>query len=315
MPEMFQYCGQRLQVAKRAHKTCDPPSGLQARRMANAVHLTGIRCDGQAHGGCQAGCLIFWNEAWLKRPDSADPRSQPPLAGTTDVPASCTEQDVLAGAQPPCAADQSGEQVYVCQSTRVHSATEPLPWWDLRQYAEDVTSGNVGLSQMAAALLHFVFHNLVSSGIGLGLVIRWAYDTFQRIRGGAPYPSRPGRIPSGMRTPSAKLDLRPGDRIKVRSYPEILETLDQNWRNRGMYFDSELVPFCGGSYTVLQRVERIIDEKTGKMMHLKSDAVILQDVACGARYAKCRRFCPRGIYPFWREIWLERTPGDGAPPD
>ena len=35
-------------------------------RMRNAVHLE-ERCDGQAHGGCQAGCLVYWKEAWLKR--------------------------------------------------------------------------------------------------------------------------------------------------------------------------------------------------------------------------------------------------------
>ncbi len=67
MPEMFQYCGRRFQVFKRAHKTCDPPNGLAARRMASGVHLASVRCDGMAHGGCQAGCLIFWKEAWLKR--------------------------------------------------------------------------------------------------------------------------------------------------------------------------------------------------------------------------------------------------------
>src|SRR5229473_2803713 len=124
MPEMFHYCGRRLQVVKRAHKTCDPPSGLQGRRMSDAVHLTGIRCDGQAHGGCQAGCLIFWKEAWLKRPESSGP-SPRPLAVATEVPARCTERDVFAGAQPACAADQSGEPVYVCQSTRVYAATMP----------------------------------------------------------------------------------------------------------------------------------------------------------------------------------------------
>ena len=36
-------------------------------RMRNAVHLEGLRCDGQAHGGCQAGCLLYWKEAWLRR--------------------------------------------------------------------------------------------------------------------------------------------------------------------------------------------------------------------------------------------------------
>jgi hypothetical protein len=34
---------------------------------------------------------------------------------------------------------------------------------------------------------------------------------------------------------------------------------------------------------------------------------VLKNVACEARYAICRRFCPRAIYPYWREIWLERV--------
>src|SRR6476620_4019133 len=66
MPQMFQYCGGCFQVFKRAHKTCDTVFPIRGRRMANAVHLE-TRCDGQAYGGCQAGCLIFWKEAWLKR--------------------------------------------------------------------------------------------------------------------------------------------------------------------------------------------------------------------------------------------------------
>ena len=70
MPEMFAFCGSRLQVYKRAHKTCDTVFPVRGRRMANAVHLA-TRCDGQAHGGCQANCLIFWKEIWLKR--AADP--------------------------------------------------------------------------------------------------------------------------------------------------------------------------------------------------------------------------------------------------
>src|SRR5690349_2802614 len=69
MPEMFQYCGKRFRVFKRAHKTCDPPNGMAGRRMRSAVHLDGVRCDGTGHGGCQAACLIFWKEAWLKRVD------------------------------------------------------------------------------------------------------------------------------------------------------------------------------------------------------------------------------------------------------
>ncbi len=67
MPEMLKYCGARMMVGKRAHKTCDPALGIGGRKMANTVHLSNIRCNGAAHDGCEAGCLIFWKEAWLKR--------------------------------------------------------------------------------------------------------------------------------------------------------------------------------------------------------------------------------------------------------
>ena len=69
MPEMLQYCGTKMQVGKRAHKTCDPALGIGGRKMANTVHLENIRCNGSAHDGCEAGCLIFWKEAWLRRVD------------------------------------------------------------------------------------------------------------------------------------------------------------------------------------------------------------------------------------------------------
>src|SRR2546430_16035113 len=65
MPEMFAFCGKRFQVYKRAHKTCDTVFPVRGRRVDRAVHLE-TRCGGQAHGGCQAGGLIFWKEAWLR---------------------------------------------------------------------------------------------------------------------------------------------------------------------------------------------------------------------------------------------------------
>src|SRR4051794_18247776 len=65
MPQMFQYCGQQFRVFRRAHKTCDTVFPVRGRRMSSAVHLD-LRCDGLAYDGCQAGCLLFWKEAWLK---------------------------------------------------------------------------------------------------------------------------------------------------------------------------------------------------------------------------------------------------------
>src|SRR5260370_39335675 len=75
MPEMFEFCAGRFRVFKRAHKTCDPPNGIRGRRMLRTVHLESARCNGGAHDGCQARCLIFWKEAWLKKVAPGDTKS------------------------------------------------------------------------------------------------------------------------------------------------------------------------------------------------------------------------------------------------
>jgi len=67
MPEMLPFCGRRFVVDKIAFKTCDTATWTGLRRLTHTVHLAGLRCDGEAHGGCQAGCLIFWKTAWLTR--------------------------------------------------------------------------------------------------------------------------------------------------------------------------------------------------------------------------------------------------------
>lgn len=307
MPEMLQYCGMKMRVSKRAHKTCDPALGIGGRKMAHAVHLENIRCDGSAHDGCEAACLIFWKEAWLKRVDGESAAGI--AVSSRDEPSrhvKCTEDDLRLGVKVP-ASPGDPDPTYVCQNTQVKFATQPLPWWDVRQYMEDYTSGNVRLSQLAAGLLFSALRTVAEAGIGLGYAIRWTYDAFQRAIGGSPYPLRPYGVPQGTLTPKSQLNLQPGEIVRVKPYCEILKTLNSDYRNRGMYFDAEMVLFTERGYKVHKRLKRVIDERTSKMVHFKSDAIVLENVVCEARYAKCRRFCPRAIYPFWREIWLERA--------
>ena len=122
-----------------------------------------------------------------------------------------------------------------------------------------------------------------------------------RIRDGHRYPFIEGRL---QKTPEHTLGLQPGERVRVRRKEEIVATLDVNNANRGMKFDGEMLPYCGQEARVLRRVERIIDEKTGRMLHFKNPCIVLDDVTCTAAY---HRQCPRGIYSYWREIWLERV--------
>jgi hypothetical protein len=161
---------------------------------------------------------------------------------------------------------------------------------------------------MLASFVFLAFDTLVGGRYGIGAPLRWLYELFQRVRGGTPYPGYRGKIPKGNKTPSRRLDLLPGEVVRVRPVQEIMETVDVDLRNRGMGFHAEMVPFTNGTFRVLQRLDRIVNEKTGKMIHLKNDCVILEGATCQARYINnCRRFCPRGVYLYFREIWLERV--------
>jgi hypothetical protein len=132
------------------------------------------------------------------------------------------------------------------------------------------------------------------------------YDRFQQLRGGVPFPRKAGTIPAGQRTPSRPLNLKPGELVRIRTHKEILDTLDTNNKNRGMYFDAEEVPYCGQTFRVRSTVTKIIDERTGKMRPFKEQSVILDGVYCKGIYSDKRMFCPRAIYSFWRENWLDR---------
>jgi hypothetical protein len=299
-PEMFAFCGQRLRVRKVAHKTCDTIHKTGGRRMRDAVHLEGAHCDGAAHGGCQADCNFFWKEAWLRRADDAGPIARPVGAPR------CTEADVLAAAQAPGGA-ADGEPVWSCQTTALFAATEPLRWWDVRQYVRDVTTGNHRAGHIVELLLMAAFrHVLRQVPVGYRLVL-WLYNTIQRARSGWTLPLGGGYLPDGKPTPAESLDLKPGEWVEVKPVDEISRTITQNGFNRGMRYDLEMVKYSGRRYRVQLRVDRLIDEKTGRMMPMKTPCIQLEDVYCRAECTPRRLGCPRAMNTYWREIWLRRT--------
>jgi hypothetical protein len=303
MPEMLRFCGRRFRVDKLALKSCDTVNWSGMYRMRDAVHLENTRCDGQAHGGCQAGCLLFWKEAWLKRVESPEPESGP--AATPPGPAPEWARPVaepagdrarLLAATTKGGEAPEGEETWACQATELpRAAPDFVPSWDLRQYVADVRSGNATASRALRTVVIGAFNEL--QDLSRRLLPRWL-----RISGGRRFPVIEGRL---RRTPLERLDLRPGERVRVKSREEIVRTLDRDNRNRGMTFDPEMLRYCGRQATVLERAERIIDEKTGKMTRLRNPCIVLDGVVCTADY---HRLCPRGIYPYWREIWLERVP-------
>ena len=144
MPQMFEFCGQRFRVYKRAHKTCDTVNPIRSRWLANAVHLQ-LRCDGKAYGGCQAACLLFWKEVWLKRVENEHARLELRMNDELNNGGRCSEADVWKATR---AEDQELTGVvvrYFCQATELPYFTTALRWWDPRQYVQDYISRQCGI--------------------------------------------------------------------------------------------------------------------------------------------------------------------------
>jgi len=162
--------------------------------------------------------------------------------------------------------------------------------------------------------LHLVFRmRYLPRGYRLSV---WIYDRIHRLVTGRPDPFRPGRIPDGQPTPDEKLDLQPGELVEVKSHDEILQTIDHSLRNRGMKYGEELTPVCGQRFHVAQRVSRIIDESSGRMITMKNPCITLEGMYCHAQYTYYSLLCSRRATPFFREIWLRRVPAnEGAQPD
>jgi hypothetical protein len=306
MPEMVKYCGQRFRVTKRAHKTCNTVNNTGGARIASAVHLEDVRCDGAGHGGCQAACLMFWKEAWLKPVDGPLPAATPPE--TSSSPAALPEEWSRSIDR-----SNSTERVrYRCQITDLPRYTTRIWWWDLRQYVEDITSGNLTFRQFVRGTTFAMFRMYMAHGRGYRIKMA-LYNWLQRLRGGHPFPFVTGTL---QKTPHLELHLEPGEWVRVREFQDIVATLDTKSKNRGLGFDTrEMRQHCRKSFQVKERIHRIINEKTGEMMNFANPCITLVGVYCTGETTQTRLFCPRAITPYWREIWLERTtaPRDGMP--
>jgi len=280
MPEMMAHIGKRFTVTRRVEKICNMIDETGSRRMRDTVFLAELRCDGSAHGGCQAGCKMYWREEWLRRVDiiAAAPcaRDDADFAELTRV----TNQAVKR-------VGEDGSEIWRCQATDALKASESVKRSDIRQYWRELTSGNFGPLRFAALIIRAI---VMECAFQLGML--------------KPLPLHgPGKS-AAERSPA---NVRPGELVKVRNPREIQATLDSEGMNRGLSFDREMLPFCGQTFRVRERVQQIINERDGRMLRIPKDCIILEGAACsGHRSVNCRWFCPRAIYPFWRESWLER---------
>ena len=288
MPEMLEWYGKPFRVSRRVEKTCMEvePQHYPNRRFAShdVVFLDGPRCDGGAHDGCQRGCRVFWKEAWL-RPATGEATPTPP--SDNELAALHTRLTV-----------KVADDRYACQSTELFRATEAFPGkkkpWMVRIAFREVWNGELTAVRLVQ------------------LFLRWVRFRVPRAFRGNSSLHGPNK-----RTPTESLDLQPGEIVRVKSRARIAETLDSLGRNRGMAICEEMTQLCGREAEVRIRVDRIIEEKTGKMRplehsvmlrNLRGDPRACEECLCHAEMGDC----PRGELMYWREIWLERAEDPGG---
>jgi hypothetical protein len=281
MPEMAAFCGRRFRTFRRVDKLNDWVGHTGLRRAQNTVMLEGLHCDGSAHGGCQARCQIRWSEAWLRRPDHARANGNG-VGGSAVATNGQRELDLASCAR---RIEEDGSERYVCQVTELGKGTTPLRASDPRHYLRDWWRGNVGVRPL------FV-------GVSIAM-----FNWVQHKRGGVTFPTIMPAAPA--RTPDVQLGLAPGELVRVRTKREIEQTLNAKFRNRGLWFDNEMLRFCGGEYRVASCVTRLIEERSGKMLELSNPCIILEGVTASAEY---QAFGAQNEAIFWREAWLTRAP-------
>lgn len=275
MEEMKASCGKPFEVYRYIDKINDMRNKTGLRRMRNTVTLTGQRCSGSFHDHCQAGCQILWKEAWLTRVDAAGPLHI--IGETVCSDTASTETKITA-----VVSDRS----YTCQMTCLWEASQPMSPVDFLQDLRPLLSGNIGVRAFLLAQLTRLFNGV------------------QRLRGGVGYPVMPCSSNS-LSTPSADLRLNPGELVVVRRKADVAQTL-VNHRNRGLWFDRDLIRYCGQPAVVSQRVDRVIHESTGKMTVMKTPCIVLRETIATGEFLRC---CSQHEHIFWREIWLARQIG------
>ena len=272
MQEMAQFCDQRFRVYRCVDKIFDYGRSYRLRRIKDVVLLAALRCDGTAHGGCQASCYLLWKTAWLR------PVDDQVAPGRVTGPS----------AMPMGSAGRPAQSRYTCQFTQLSAASRPMSRWDLRQDLKPLLSGNLTVAAFCVGMLTRVFSKI------------------DRLRGGTGYP--PLSPSNQKKTPLLTYGLGPGDSVRVIGSERIAATLDTTRRNRGLWFDQEMLKHCGQRYRVSNRVERLIDISTGGMLEMKTPCLVLEGVDSSG---ESMRFWAQHEFLYWREAWLE--PETGVP--
>lgn len=263
MDEMSASCGRRMRVYRVVDKIYDYKRSRLMRRLDDGVLLVGLRCDGSAHAGCEAACYLIWKLDWLR-----------PVQDRGSVHGPIDAQPVVLPTLP--------REQMSCQYTQLAAASRPMRARSLRGLLGPLAVGNVTLSAFAIATL------------------TWCFNYLQGLRGGVAFPSMPA--PSDDKTIRGEA-LQEGDWVRVKLPANLARAMDRQSKNRGLWFDQDMLKHCGQTYRVRGRIDKIIDATSGSMITMKTPCIALEGVHYSGEF---QGFNEQHDFLYWREAWLDR---------
>lgn len=274
-PEMIKFCGGDARVFRCLDKIYDYGRTKRMRRLDGCVLLSHMRCDGSAHDGCEASCYLIWRTEWLQH------------GGPTRTASAPAKVDVARATHALAAATRAGD-TWRCQFTQLHGCSTEYGSLSLGRDLIPLLSGNCSAKAWLIAMLTRVFNNV------------------QRLRRGIAFPPLP---PLGEHLSKEPSGLAVGERVAVIPLEDIARTLNSQGKNKGLWFDVEMVKHCGREYRVSARVQKIIDDATGQMRQMKTPCIMLDTVDSTG---ETLHFNAQHDPIFWRESWLRRTEARSA---
>ena len=279
MPEMIDACDRTFRVLRRVEKTCVDGFPMRCFPGSDVVILDSARCDGAAHDGCKRGCRIFWKREWL------EPAEDDVARPSADAAATLQLRERLRV--------KADAEHYFCQSTELYRATREFTGsrrlLTVRIALREVRAGDLSVPRAIALLSRWITQRWLR---------RLGVD--ERLRG------------RGRQTTNPSLGFNPGDPVRVKPLAGVAATLNEHMRNRGLSICYEMTRCCGRKAEVRQRIDRIIDERTGLMRELANTVALKNVGRTNSRIAEeclCKGQlgdCPRGELMYWRESWLEK---------
>lgn len=104
-----------------------------------------------------------------------------------------------------------------------------------------------------------------------------------------------------------KPKLKAGESARVKSFGDIVTSLDPTGRLDGCLFTEQMKGYCGSRYAVLKTVRAFFNEHRQRTFRARVPLYILEGVICDGKTSEFSHECDHSCFLLWHENWLEKV--------